>query len=454
MGNNSEILRSLAKEARELQGGLNQEEITSAESKNDNGFILTLAEYPDIIISKQTPKITRHLIIMPSASTCFIKTENNKSGDTTSEIMTEENYASFTSGMPDIRMPKGFWLSELSKGKATAKRLLQIFADKMLIEAINKNCIPTSVDIMNVTSKYCMPEEQLIKAYKANPDLMREYAKDKSSKGFELIYQEPVFVQDIVRFFGIENARDFLNEYNDALIALHYTGDGYKRRNGYNIHEGRRVPFKWETEAPDKDAEKLRKHICMSSIPNILMKYSSFKEYMLYDSVHLGYALDAYEFLSIWRDTLEMEYQLYGKLTEKYPKNLPTLHNQLSYKCKVMQQQIDEQKFNAQCERTAAYEGEYKGYVFIAPKKRQDFYDEATAQGNCLAGYVGAFTDGRCMIMFMRKKKTPDKSYITVKLNEGILSDAKYARNANVAQHEMLILQEWITKCNKVLYAA
>jgi hypothetical protein len=115
-----------------------------------------------------------------------------------------------------------------------------------------------------------------------------------------------------------------------------------------------------------------------------------------------------------------------------------------------MRHQIDEQKFAKQVAKVEMYEGTFKDFVFIAPKSKQDFLDEATSQSNCLAGYINLFIDGNCLILFMRHKSTPDKSFVTVEIdNNGDVVQAKLARNVEPSMAVKSILYEWILKCNK-----
>ena len=76
-------------------------------------------------------------------------------------------------------------------------------------------------------------------------------------------------------------------------------------------------------------------------------------------------------------------------------------------------------------------------------------YDEAIAQASCIAGYVNRFTDGECLILFMRDKKTPETSYITVEIIDGEVAQAKLAANAAISEKEEAILTEWVDICNK-----
>ena len=84
--------------------------------------------------------------------------------------------------------------------------------------------------------------------------------------------------------------------------------------------------------------------------------------------------------------------------------------------------------------------------MFVAPKSRQDFLDEAIAQANCLAGYVDKVINGDCLIMFVRKKEEPEKSYITLSVKGGRAMEAKYANNAPISGKDRLVIEQWFDR--------
>ena len=86
----------------------------------------------------------------------------------------------------------------------------------------------------------------------------------------------------------------------------------------------------------------------------------------------------------------------------------------------------------------------------IILKESSTFLDEAVMQGNCLAGYIGRFTEGNCLILFMRRKKTPELSYITVEIVNGEAVQAKLAGNREVSEEEQHIITEWVEKCSRM----
>ena len=68
--NTSELLKSLANEAKELSN--------ETKRKTNNTHEITLINYPDIIITKTMKSQKKHLVILFSSGTAFVKTENEK----------------------------------------------------------------------------------------------------------------------------------------------------------------------------------------------------------------------------------------------------------------------------------------------------------------------------------------------------------------------------------------
>ena len=110
-----------------------------------------------------------------------------------------------------------------------------------------------------------------------------------------------------------------------------------------------------------------------------------------------------------------------------------------------MRQEIDKCRF---AERdTSKFEATVEDYVFIAPKEPQDFYDEATAQSNCLAGYIERYADGKDYIVFMRKKDTPEVSLVTIELDlNGNLCQAYQARNSKITEKQRAVINTWLER--------
>ena len=427
MTNTSELLKALANEAKELT-------VVDEKKKriSNNTHEMTLINYPDLIVTKTMKSQKKHLVILFSSGTAFIKTENEKTGESRNEILTPENYAAFTSGMEPIPLPEDFWATELTNGSVTGNYLIEALQNESVCKAIRKRYFKYFKRSILDDGAYVNYRRTLDVSQRLVERYMIENIDNE--KIMRLLADYPYFVKQIEASFGIDNVRDFLKSYDESLVTIR--DGGMTRTEEYECEE---LVF-----GEGEGYGKVR-----SCIPGVKMNYQKFKEYVLYTSTTLGYADNFPAFAGEWRDTLNMQYVLYGKIKEKYPENLPVLHNQLAYKCRLKNQEIDEKKFAINVESTKKYEGKADGFVFVAPKTKQDFYDEATAQANCLAGYIRQFTEGSCQILFMRKEKYPDRSFITVEIRNGRVVQAKRARNKEITMAERNSLYNWIGSVNR-----
>ena len=119
----------------------------------------------------------------------------------------------------------------------------------------------------------------------------------------------------------------------------------------------------------------------------------------------------------------------------------------MTYKQELYEAEINEKKFAQQSEKTSKFEAKIDDFIFVAPKIPQDFYDEATEMHNCLAGYVERYANGEDHIIFMRHKKDPEKSLVTIELSlDGQLLQAYQASNRKVTAEQKSIIDRWLDK--------
>jgi hypothetical protein len=406
-------IRELAKQAKALQRG----EIVNPDKTapvSHTTYKLALVNYPDFCIERQTAKTKQLIVIMPSCKGYYVKYIRGK--DEFIEDLTPELYSKFTSGMGSLELPADFWIRKVESGKAFGARLIDTLKDETYVEMIKYKIAPKfeSVGYNTWNNK---ATHEWIDAYRRHPILFREFFN--SNKGKQMLVKDRSFTEQLITNFGLNNARDFLNSLELSLVDIN-SGSYYGAFGG--------------------------------SWPNTEMEYKSFKDYVLYQSVFMGYGRTISTFMTEWRDSINMQKKVYGKIKEKYHENLPLYHHQLAYKSRCMDEKIDEMKMQEMVDLASLYQGTSGQYVFIAPKNRQDFLDEAQMQQNCLASYVKPFIEGDCIIMFMRNKKTPEQSLVTIEIRKD--DDGNYtrlcqkyqARNRNCTDEQEDVIDKWLKR--------
>jgi hypothetical protein len=284
-------IRQLAMEARalkKLKEETKEKEDVPKKEKKENPFELTLVNYPDFAITKKTPRTTVLLVIMPSCDGYFIKTTKN--GEESTEELTRENYAKFSSGMEPIKMPEDFWLNEVKPGVGFYDALKALTEKKPVVDAIKNHCFPKKL-FGSTESYWEQPLKEFIEMYENIPVLVKEFSMKYPDMVFWKVKNAYLFLQKMQKVFGLENTRDFIESIQESLVD-------FKSPSGYKANA-----FTMETSVEE-----------LFGVP---MKYDSFKEYVLYAAYSMGYGDDISKFLNELTDTWSLQKDLYGKIKDK-----------------------------------------------------------------------------------------------------------------------------------------
>ena len=82
-------------------------------------------------------------------------------------------------------------------------------------------------------------------------------------------------------------------------------------------------------------------------------------------------------------------------------------------------------------------------YVFMYPKSTQAIIDEAVSQNNCVASYIQSVIDGRCHILFLRHKDTPEQSLVTIEVRGNKIVQARQRYNALCTAEQKEAVDKW-----------
>lgn len=408
--------KEIAAEARAI---MNNEEVEEKQAtikektEPEIQFGIELVSHPDIVISKKTKTQTKYLVLMPTQKAYYIKTvKNAKNAQPEIERLDADNLMGFCKNANGYDLPEEFWIPWLPKNKAQCDEVMQ-FLNKPNISEMLKDGATSGI-------QYGFPRASCVAAdaYNEYPALFRYFRNEK--RFIKLAERTPETIIIIAKRYGLDNARKFFEELlckslvDETSITLRYN---YYSGRSYNL----------------------------TTIMENNLDIDSFIDYFCYESVTMGYALTMNRFIDDWKDAIEMQKMLYGKIKEKYPKNLPTYHQKLSYITDLKREEIEEAMFTAQAKKTKKFEAKVDDWIFIAPITKEDFYDEAQQQANCLAGYVKRFAEGRDYILFMRKKDNPEESVITIELDlDGTVLQAYRARNRNCSEEEWAVIRKWL----------
>lgn len=83
------------------------------------------------------------------------------------------------------------------------------------------------------------------------------------------------------------------------------------------------------------------------------------------------------------------------------------------------------------------------GFTFIYPKTTQDIKDEAVQQNNCVSGYIKRVIEGKCDILFLRRKDSPNASLVTIEVQNGKIVQALQRFNNPITDEQRCAVNKW-----------
>lgn len=133
---------------------------------------------------------------------------------------------------------------------------------------------------------------------------------------------------------------------------------------------------------------------------------------------------------------------------EKYPKNFLTTHRIASRNYTRLKKQFSEDLFKKRIDKRLEYS--YGKYTMIYPDSTNDIKDEAVQQNNCVSSYIQSVLDGKCHILFLRKKDTKDKSLVTVEVRDGKVVQALGKFNRNLTDEEQEVIDKYNSRLERM----
>lgn len=132
---------------------------------------------------------------------------------------------------------------------------------------------------------------------------------------------------------------------------------------------------------------------------------------------------------------------------EKYPRYFLSTHKIAARNYTRLKKEFSEKIFATRIK--PEYEITHGEYKFFYPKCTQDIKDEAVQQQNCVASYIDKVVDGRCDILFLRKKDNPTKSVVTIEVRDGTIVQAFQAYNTPCTEEQREAIKAFNKKFSK-----
>lgn len=248
------------------------------------------------------------------------------------------------------------------------------------------------------------------------PTYIGDYLKEtKGSIGDYMFWRDVFEISNI----SVENFEKFLKSPEMSLINIDIRKSGNQKHDGLN-----RLSIQ----------EILKYGYDFVKTMNYLVKLSLGEDFCtICDAAH------------IMKDTLSMAEQLNVEI-EKYPDNLKQLHDELSELFSKHKEEIEDNRFSGivgsiseKLEKAFASDSvtlprnAMEKFTYVIPQNRQDFVQEGINQHNCVGGYYRHVADGYSIIFFVRKKESPDESYITAEVTKRGIGQVMFSNNRPVS---------------------
>lgn len=414
----------------------------------------------DLVLERKSSRGTRLAAFIMSQGQFYIKDEN---GET--EMMDEKNLSRFLSSAEEpVVLTETFWLKDLRKGINFSRALVSFLKFNELV----KEGLTTFDVFMNTSGqgRYRAAElEEMLQASAQERKILK-YVLSKACEVYEMSLEEALaktlqrgfrrgaehFLETHINSimwaslfqeqYGPDKARKLIDTFAERNICIGLNSDTYIDLISMvdeDLKERVYAGYQQKVAAAAqyfKDADFRHNKECFD--PDRLIAYMA--------ACHEEGFTDLQSLVCHWRDTLKNQKLIYGKIVDKYPENLYTEHARTSLKAAEVEEIRQIKEFSVNYESTKELEWENGNYVFIVPKEPSDMVDEAFAQRNCicLRSYIPDVALGNKRIVFMRGRKAPGKSLITIEVrSDNSIGKVKGRYNRNASTSEMAAVRAW-----------
>ena len=182
---------------------------------------------------------------------------------------------------------------------------------------------------------------------------------------------------------------------------------------------------------------------------NCIFSPDKFSEYLFTSSVSQGFAFETDEFLCTWRKFITLQKNVYGKIKDKYPRNIVSEFKRLRYRERIHSEEIDRKLWKEASKKMKKLEYGTERYAVIAPSCKEDMQKESRELHSCVDGYAEKVVRGEEMILFMRDKSNIQSPLITIELfNNGQIGQIFGICNRDPDTDEMSFISKWAEEKN------
>lgn len=102
-------------------------------------------------------------------------------------------------------------------------------------------------------------------------------------------------------------------------------------------------------------------------------------------------------------------------------------------------------------EKRKLYQYESDEFKLVLPKCKDDFQKEGREMHNCVGNYFEQVKSGKCVVLFLRRKEEPEKSFCTVELSGINLIQCRAAYNQDAPEEAKRFMEKFLKELKKRL---
>ena len=126
---------------------------------------------------------------------------------------------------------------------------------------------------------------------------------------------------------------------------------------------------------------------------------------------------------------------------DKYPRHFLTTHKIACRNYGRLKKKFSEEIFKSRIDKSLEFS--YKDYQFIYPSSTEEIKQEAVQQNNCVSSYIDKVIDGKCHILFLRKKNKLNESLVTIEVSNNHIVQARRRFNDPVTPEDQEVIDKW-----------
>lgn len=152
--------------------------------------------------------------------------------------------------------------------------------------------------------------------------------------------------------------------------------------------------------------------------------------------------------LGDWIDYAKMAAELGYDLRKPhalFPHNLKKAHDTATWLHREKKAEISEEEFASHVQRLKEFEwdGGKSPYQITAPQCAVDIVHEGHQLNHCVHSYIESVIEGKCEIMFLRRKEAPSTSFVTLEIRDNLVRQARGFNNESPKENISMVIEDY-----------